>query len=292
MPADGPRASARVSLRFEDVTQDGRIVLEALPTVLGPTVWRDLDKSPGFRVCYENGVFPILSRLMLEGTGGPFSPLGRVDAEGSYRMARASDGRFMLEVWADLHAPIGQHFAPLLPDAQRALAGRVLAEHVFTRPFASPGERRVTAFDFEGAPLVTETRSAPLPFESVAALPLGAKALEVAPRIDSVPIVFGIFHTDGNMHVNSLAYLRVLEEAALRRFVELGRGSRVLGRSIDIAYRRPCFAGQTMRVVAQAFELDGRLGVCATLVDAATLVEGAPPTEARAHVFAKMMFDG
>ncbi|MGH7271439.1 MAG: hypothetical protein ACREJ3_13500, partial [Polyangiaceae bacterium] len=37
-----PRATAKVSLRFEDVTQDGRLVLEALPTALGPTVFRGL----------------------------------------------------------------------------------------------------------------------------------------------------------------------------------------------------------------------------------------------------------
>src|SRR5579859_2464756 len=176
MPAGAPRAAARVSLRFEDVTQDGRIVLEALPTVLGPTVWRELDKNPGFRACYKNGVFPILSRLVLEGTGGPFSATSRVDAEGSYRLARASDGRFMLDVWADLHAPVGHTHAPAVPDAARAPAGRVLAEHVFTRPFAPAGERRVTALDFDGAPVVTETRSCPLPFESVAALPDGATA--------------------------------------------------------------------------------------------------------------------
>jgi hypothetical protein len=36
----GPRASGRLHLRFEDVTQDGRLVLESLPTALGPTVWR------------------------------------------------------------------------------------------------------------------------------------------------------------------------------------------------------------------------------------------------------------
>jgi hypothetical protein len=291
LPPDGYRGSARVFLRFEDVTQDGRIVLEALPTVLGPTVWRDLDKSPGFRACYENGIFPILSRLVLEGTGGPFSANSRVDAEGSYRLARAGDGRFMLDVWADVHAPLGRTHNPLPPDGKRALAGRVLAEHVLTRPFAPAGERRVTALDFEGAPVVTETRSPPLPFESAAALPDGAIALEAAPRIDSAPIVFGVVHTDGNMHVNSLAYLRVLEEAALRRFVELGRGSQVLGRSIDIAYRKPCFAGQTMRVVQQAFELNGKLGVCASLVDATTLVAGAPPPGARPHVFAKTMFE-
>jgi hypothetical protein len=291
MPPDAPRAVGRVSLRFEDVTQDGRLVLESLPTAVG-TVWRGLlDKSPAFRACYANGVFPILSRFRLEGTAGPFSANGRVEAEGSYRMARAADGRFLLEVWAELYAPIGHTHGPPSQDGERVLAGRVLAEHLLTRPFAPAGERRVTALDFEGAPVVTETCPSPPPSESVATLPEGAVPLEGAPRLDGVPIVFGVFHTDGNMHVNSLAYLRVLEEAALRRFVELGRGSRVLGRSIDIAYRKPCFAGQTMRVVEQAFELGNRLGICASLVDAATLVEGAPPPNARRHVFARMLFE-
>ena len=141
----------------------------------------------------------------------------------------------------------------------------------------------MTALDFDGAPGVTETRPSPLPFESVASLPDGATPLEAAPRVDPVPIVFGVFHTDSNMHVNSLAYLRVLEEAALRRFVELGRGSRVLGRSIDIAYRKPCFAGQTMRVVQQAFELTGRLGVCAVAGRRSDAASTAPrrPTPGR-----------
>lgn len=292
MPPDAPRAFGRVSLRFEDVTQDGRLVLESLPTAIGPTVWRGLlDKSPAFRACYANGVFPILSRFRLAGTAGPFSANGRVEAEGSFRMARTPDGRFMLEVWADLYAHIGHTHGPPSQDGERVLAGRVLAEHLLTRPFAPAGERRVTALDFEGAPVVTETCPSPPPSESVAALPEGAIPLEGAPRLDGVPIVFGVFHTDGNMHVNSLAYLRVLEEASLRRFVELGRGSRVLGRSIDIAYRKPCFAGQTMRVVAQAFELGNRLGICASLLDEATLVEGAPPPDARRHVFARMLFE-
>jgi hypothetical protein len=282
-------------LRFEDVTQDGRLVLEALPAALGPTVWRGLlEKSQGFRTFHENGVFPILSGLQLEGTAGPFSANGRMEAEGSYRYARAEDGRFMLEVWADLYAPIGRTHDRSPPlhsqDGKRTLAGRVLAEHVFTRPFAPAGQRRVTALDFEGAPVVSETRSPP-PFESVAALPVGATPLEVAPRADPMPVVFGLSHTDGNMHVNSLAYLRVLEEAALRRFVELGRGSLVLGRRIDIAYRKPCFAGQTMRVVQQAFESEGKLGMCAAIVDAATMVDGVAPPDARPHIFARTSFE-
>ncbi len=291
MPPDGPRSSGRLSLRFEDVTQDGRLVLEALPTALGPTVWRGLlDKTQGLRACQAQGIFPILSRIMLEGTVGPFSANNRLEGAGTYRFSRTDDGRFMLDVWTDLFAPIGRTHGPS-SDGPPVLAGRILAEHVLTRPFAPAGERRVTSLDFEGAPTTGEMRRAPPPFESVAAMPADAIALEAAPRIDPVPIVFGIFHTDGNMHVNSLAYLRVLEEAALRRFVELGRGSQVLGRGIDIAYRKPCFAGQTMHVVQQAFEIGGKLGISSVLVDASKIVDGRVPPDLRPNIFARMTFE-
>jgi hypothetical protein len=284
MPSTGPRASGRVPLRFEDVTQDGRLVLEALPTALG-TIWRGLlENDAGRRACMANGVFPILSRMVLEGTAGPFSANRKVESEGTGRIARSEDGRFMLEVWADIHAPVGRTHVPASSDDTPVLAGRVYAEHVFTRPFAPPGQRRVTAFDFEGAPQVNATRPAPPSFESVASLPPGATPLEPGPSADPLSIVFGLVHTDSNMHVNSLAYLRVFEEAALRRFASLGRGSALLGRRIDIAYRKPCFVGQTMRVVQQAFEVDGKLGV------STVLVPDAAPADARPNVYAQMLF--
>jgi hypothetical protein len=254
-PAGRPRATAPVALRFEDVAQDGRLVLEALPTALGSAVWRGLlADSAGVRALRAQGIVPILTRLRLLGTAGPFSAGAAVEAEGTYRLARADDGRFMLEMWADLYAPIGRTYGRTDRDGERALAGRVLAEHVFTRPFAGPNDRRVTSFDFPGAPEVRDARPALPPFESIATLPEGALPLEPARRPDSTPAVFGVVHTDSNMHVNSLVYLRLFEEAALRRFVALGRGSEVLARSVDIAYRKPCLAGQSMRVVQQAFD--------------------------------------
>jgi hypothetical protein len=93
------------------------------------------------------------------------------------------------------------------------------------------------------------------------------------------------------MHVNSLAYLRIFEEAGLRRFVELGRGSALLGRSIDITYRKPCFAGQVMRVVQHAFEEDGKLGVAAVLVEDKDAKDPLALARARPHVFARMTFE-
>ncbi len=283
---------AAVPLRFEDVTQDGRLVLEALPNAIGPTVFNGiLRNDPGWRALFKNGIMPVLTRFLLEGTPGPFSAEGKADAEGTCRIARSDDGRFVLDVWVDLWAPIGRTYGRTPRQGERALAGRVAAEQVFTRPFAPEGERRVTTLDFDGAPEVTDTRPALPPPESIAILPEGAKPLEPARRADRTAVTFGLLHTDSNMHVNSLVYLRLFEEAALRRFVELGRGARWLGRAVDIAYRKPCFAGQAMRVVQQAFELDGRLGVTAMLVDEKDTVTGEALARARPHTYAQMLFD-
>jgi acyl-CoA thioesterase FadM len=67
-------------------------------------------------------------------------------------------------------------------------------------------------------------------------------------------MALGVMHTDSNQHVNSLVYPRLFEEAALRRFAVLGKSTTVLARSIDIAYRRPSFAGDTLRIFVRAFE--------------------------------------
>ncbi len=98
-------------------------------------------------------------------------------------------------------------------------------------------------------------------------------------------------HTDSNMHVNSLVYLRVFEEAALRRFSALGKGAVVLGRTLDIAYRKPCFAGQTMRVVQQAFEHEGRLGIAAVLVEDGEAASPERLARAKPHAYVRITFE-
>lgn len=291
-PQDTPRAQARVHLRFEDVTQDGRLVLEALPNALGPTVWRGiLAADPATHACVAHGIVPILSRFVLEGRPGPFSANEPVEAEGTCRLARAEDGRFVLDMWADLTGAIGRTYGSTERAGERVLAGRILAEHVLTRPFAPPGQRRVTSLDFPGAPRVTATRPASPAYDAIASVPEGAKALEPRKTADPVPVVFGLVHTDSNMHVNSLVYLRLFEEAALRRFASLGRGTTLLGRTLDIAYRKPCFAGQTMRVVQQAFEDGGRPGVAAVLVEESEVVGNELAPGAKPHAYARITFE-
>jgi hypothetical protein len=285
LPQDAQRATATVYQRFEDVTQDGRLVLEALPNALGPAVWRAIiARDPAALRLFERGIVPVLSRFVLEGEAGPLSANEAVEADGGCQLARADDGRIVLDMWADLRARKGRTHGPRDPDAEMILVGRAYAEHVLTRPFAAAGERRVRDLDFPGAPRVIASRPASPPPESIAALPQGATPLEPAMRVDAVPLTFGLLHTDSNMHVNSLVYVRLFEEAAIRRFVELGRGANVLGRTMDIVYRKPCFAGQTMRIVQRAFEAEGRLGIVAVLVE-------SPDDAARPHAAVRMTFE-
>jgi hypothetical protein len=293
LPRDTPRNSARIHLRFEDVTQDGRLALEAFPNALGPTIWSGLlARDPSSSAAVAAGVVPILSRFVLEGGAGPFSAIAPVEAEGTCQLALSADGRFMLDMWADLYGALGRTYGTVERAGERALAGRIFAEHVLTRPFAPPGERRVTSLDFPGAPKVTATRPAPPAYDVIASVPEGATALEPSKTVDPVPVTFGLMHTDSNMHVNSLVYMRVFEEAALRRFAALGRTTTVLGRTLDIAYRKPCFAGQTMHVVQQAFELDGQLGTAAVLVEARDAENAASLRVAKPHAYLRMTFDG
>ena len=291
-PTDTLRNTARVHLRFEDVTQDGRLVLEALPNALGPTIWRGiLAHDPASAATFAAGIVPILSRFVMEGAAGPFSANVPVEAEGTCQLARTGDGRYVLDMWADLYGPLGRTYGAVERAGERALAGRLLAEHVLTRPFAAAGERRVTKLDYPGAPDVKATRPASPAYDVIASVPAGATALEASKRVDAVPLTFGLMHTDSNMHVNSLVYLRLFEEAALRRFADLGKGSVLLGRTLDIAYRKPCFAGQTMHVVQQAFELGGKLGIAAALVEAKDVESEETLARAKPHAYARMTFE-
>jgi hypothetical protein len=292
LPDGAPRAHAAVPLRFEDVTQDGRLVLEALPTAVVATVWRALlADAEAVRALRMHGIAPILARLRMEGGPGPFSAHAAVEAEGAYRYARACDGRIMLDMTATLYAPTGRTYGAVGTPGERVVAGRLFAEHVLTRLFAAEGERRVRDLDFPGAPLLVESREALPPFESIATVPAEATPLEPEMHPDPVPLVFGLLHTDSNRHVNSLAYLRVFEEAALRRFVALGRRGAVLARSVDIAYRKPCFAGQSVRITQQAYESEGRLGVVATIAVESEATADRKLAHPRPHAYVRMEFE-
>lgn len=240
-------ATAELSPRYEDITQDGRVQLTALMPGLG-AVWRTLDTSEVVDAFRDRGILPILRRLVIVGEQGPFSANVPFVCRGEWRLARERQGeRIMLDMWLDVFAPIGSTLAPPpSADAPRVLVGRVYAEHVFTRPFADPVDRKVSRLDVPGLPELPEDEH---PLESAEAL-IAGHALS-----DGGALSFGMQHTDSNQHVNSLVYPRVFEETAvqeLRAHATVSAPDRLLARAVDLRYRKPLFAGQRAHVRLRA----------------------------------------
>lgn len=293
---DGAGAG-KVAVRYEDVAQDGRVMVETLATSVNEALWRvALRGHPLEEHAFAKGTLAILSRIVAEGGEGPFSVDGPFDAECRFVLARGDDPRgggprLYLNGWVDTFAPIGRTHFPAGPrEGERALVGRVFSEHVFTRPFAPPAERKVSRFEVPGLPAVPAVVHAPPPPARLLELPAGATPLGDF-AVDEAPIAFGLRHTDSNQHVNSLVYPQLFEDAALRRLASLAEDTRVLMRSLEIAYRKPCFAGQTARVALGLYREGARLGAYGGFYDAEELARSGL-AEATPHAFVHVTLAG
>jgi len=270
---DDQRGVAQVSLRYEDVAQDGRIRLTSLTHFLARTLWQNaIARSTLARAAGKSGIVPVLTRLILEGGPGPHSVAKPIVGNGRFALAHTVDDagavdRVLLNMWVEMTAPAGRTHGPPPPNAGETLvAGRVFGEHVFTRLFAPRQDRRVVSLPgLDGPP---PARYVWRPGDELLHLPPGATPLDDDHLPDETTIVFGLTHTDSNQHVNSLVYPNLFEEAALRRFHARGRGARHLAERLEVAYRKPCFAGETYRIFLRAYEHDGKLGATGVFVPA------------------------
>ena len=290
----GQRGVGSVLLRYEDVAEDGRLLLHTMSAGLGECVWKALLlDSAASKSLRARGILPILSRLVLEGGDGPHSLDAPLAVDGRYQLAHATaaDGsvdRLFVNMWAEACAPIGRANFPAPEDAGSIVrAGRAFGEHVITRPFAAPEDRKVRRLEAEGLPEIPPARYDWRLPSTTMELPAGAVALDDL-TLEPTPIAFGLMHTDSNQHVNSLVYPRLFEEAALRRLATLGRGTRLLARYAESAYRKPSFAGQRVRIALSTFTIDGRVGAVGAFVDDAGPVEPVDTKRARAYV--RMLF--
>ena len=117
------RAAGTGHLRYEDICQDGRVLVAALPHAIGLTLWQGLlDRHPLARAAATTGVVPVLTRLVIEGTDASVSVRRPFSAEGGYRLAHTADAagavdRLLLETWVALAAPLGRTHGPPPPGA-------------------------------------------------------------------------------------------------------------------------------------------------------------------------------
>ncbi|HSK00730.1 MAG TPA: hypothetical protein VK932_05790 [Kofleriaceae bacterium] len=275
--------TAEAQLRYEDLAQDGRVIPLALPTSMSGLWQHVLRQHPGQRHCVAQGILPILTRLTLTSLEAPIRVDRPIESTAGFLLAHDRDAagqpRLYLNIWSELRGA-GGRVGPR-PPGPPVLAGRLFAEHTFTRPFAPPDRRRVTRLDVEGFPELPEARyDAPAPATAGEA-PAGARWLdELAP--DPAGVAFSLDQTDSNQHVNSLVYIRVFLDAVQRRLAAGGHPLTVLSRAVDIAYRKPCFAGDRVRAHVRLFELDGTIG-------AAGFIAG-PGEEARPRCYVRAVY--
>ncbi|WP_437876541.1 hypothetical protein [Sorangium sp. So ce513] len=291
------QGTAVMHLRFEDVSQTGRVMLDALPHGLGPTLWAKLiAASPIQGLMSAQGVIPILTHLIIEGGEGPIAAREPLQLRGLYQLAHTEDAaaevnRLILAMWLTATARRSRTYGPPPPGAGEPIqVGRVFAEHVFTRPFAQAGARKVLRFESPDLPAVPPERYAWRSPEALMGLPEGAEPFDAEPIPDPIPVVFGLDHTDANQHVNSLVYPRLFAEAALRRLAAQGHDTAVLARRVEVAYRKPCFAGMRVRIVLRTFALGNALGALGAFVPDPPPGAAAAP-EARATCFIRTLFE-
>ena len=257
-------------LRYEDLAQDGRLMPVALPPQMGG-LWRNLlARHPGARAAQQSGIVPRLTRMTLSTTPQHIRLDRPIEARGGFELAHERDAagavsRIFMNLWCDVHGATGRLFPPE-PAGDLALAGQMFAEHTFTRPFARPGQRKVTALPppFDGVPAAHYPMRPPA---GAGEAPDGATYLDEL-TADGVDHVFTLDQTDSNQHVNSLVYIGVFLEATQRRLAGADRNLRVRSREVDITYRKPCFAGDKVRVWTRLFTHGDLVGAAGHVVGA------------------------
>lgn len=280
-------------LRYEEICQDGRVQVLGLAHTVGLVVWRQLLNNHAVtRMSRSDAIIPILSRLILSTTSETVSVGHPLTALGGFDLAHTKDdagavNRLLLNIWVELSGPRSRTHAPPPPGHGTIVPmGRVWAEHVFTKPFGPIAERKVLRLPDPDVPdLPAHEVSWRTPAEMMA-LPADATPLDEELRADPTLVAFGLVHTDSNQHVNSLVYPRLFADAVVRRLAELGRPIAVLPNYVEIAYRKPCFAGDQARIAMQVFELaGGGYGAIGCFIPAA---DAGTPASARPYCYVRM----
>jgi len=285
----GQSTTSERHLRYEDCTQDGRLIAVAVPPALAALWQTVLAQHPGARSASVAGVVPLMTRLTVSSVDQAIRVQRPVETVSGFELAHDRDAagavsKLFLNVWADVKAIPGRagRGAPRPASRDLVIAGRAFAEHVFTRPFAPVDQRRVVSLaGVDGYPDLPATRYAQPAPGSAGEAPDGAAWLdELTP--DAVDIVFTLDQTDANQHVNSQVYVRHFLAAVQRQLAAGGHPANIRSKAFDIAYRKPSFVGERVRAFVRLFALGDHLG-------GAGFIAG-PGEEAKPRCYVRALF--
>jgi hypothetical protein len=261
--APGQSTLTTAPMRYEDLTQDGRLTPIALPPTMSG-LWRDvLTEHPGARNALKSGIIPILTRMTLVSEDQPIHVNRPVEIKAGFELAHDHDAtgavtRLFMNVWTEVRGAAGR-ISPNSKPGPLAFAGRLFAEHTFTRLLAPPDQRKVTRLEVEGYPEVPAALHHPPAPSTAQEAPHNGRWLdELGP--DTTPYDFTLDQTDSNQHVNSLVYIRMFLDAVNRRLAAAGRRGKLRSRAVDIAYRKLSFAGDRVTSQLRLYENSDGLG--------------------------------
>lgn len=278
---DDQHGKSEGHLRYEDVTQDGRLMPIAIPPTLSG-FWRSvLVKHKGATLAGQQGIIPILTRLTITALDQHVRVDRMIESDTGFQLAHdlanGEVSKLYMLTWSDVRGAAGR-IVPRTPAGPLTLVGTQFAEHVYTRPFGPPEQRKITRFEVPGFPEVPELRYAAPAASTAGEAPDGAVWLDELAQ-DPTDVVFSLDQTDSNQHVNSLVYIRIFIDAINRRLQ--GRSLMVRSKAVDIAYRKPCFAGDRVRCSLRLFEKDGIVGAAGFIA--------APGEEAKPRCYVRVL---
>ena len=227
--------SARVD--FSDLSERQSVKLGAMTRYVARShfqTWEQLQRMPDFDSL--TGIFTPLVCLEVEATDAKVRPGEILTARGSSAFGKVLDGAGNVRrITRDgLHELFGE-------DDQRL--GSVRFVNVFTRYDKDPAKRKVLE-------IPAELGIGPLPTRETD-LPAAEDLIDSERLPDFTESSGGVWHyeqTDPNRHVNSLAYLHVLQEYALTELFHAGAPMESLWiERACLVFRKPCFRGEGYR---------------------------------------------
>src|SRR5687768_8066392 len=112
------RARGHVGMRYEDIAQDGSLKVGGMPHAIGMVCFRDLwQPTQLYQESRAQGILPILSRMVMQASGGPVSIRNAVEVEGAYDLGHTLDAngglnRLLLCMYTELYGPAARTHDP------------------------------------------------------------------------------------------------------------------------------------------------------------------------------------
>lgn len=234
----------REPVRFTDLSERLAVKLSALPGYLSRAhfeAWHRRVGAPDF--ADFSSVFTPLVYVDVEVTD---LPLGSPTMRGDLRVR----GRTYLGKNVDAAGAVrrlAREGSYEVTTGKGEPVGRARFLNVFTRYDADPARRRVTELPPEMGLGTVPSRLVDVP-EVGDVVPAGERAPDFA---DREPCVWHYTQTDANRHVNSMEYLRSMEDFVACALAARGHDLRALYPArARILYRKPCFRGERYGRVA------------------------------------------